>query len=84
MKSDMSSADHLAAAIKTIYARHSAGCCQHLVLDDGNTGDSCIATCLKAWEDGCGYADCFVANRTLAGFPEDDRDLVLSIARGES
>lgn len=38
----------------SIYARHSAGCCLHVVIDDGNLGNSTIASCLAdAEHDDC-------------------------------
>lgn len=43
--------------VKSIYARHSAGCCWHVVLDDGNTERAIIGhTAEMAGE--CGYVDC--------------------------
>lgn len=33
--------------IAAIYARHSAGCCWHLVLDDGNVDDSAVEFCVN-------------------------------------
>jgi hypothetical protein len=38
----------------SIYARHGAGCCLHVVIDDGNLGDSTIRYCL----DGAEHDDC--------------------------
>ena len=38
----------------SIYARHSAGCCLHVVIDDGNLGDDTIRYCLGVAEhDDC-------------------------------
>lgn len=38
----------------SIYARHSAGCCLHVVVDDGNLGADVIADCLReAKHDDC-------------------------------
>lgn len=34
-------------AVKRIYAEHSAGCCWHIVLDDGNVEPSSIDLCFK-------------------------------------
>lgn len=39
-----------------IYARHSAGCCWHIVLDDYNTTPSCIEYCIK--ERNTKHVDC--------------------------
>ncbi len=39
---------------QSIYARHSAGCCLHVVIDDGNLGDDMIRSCLPDIEhDDC-------------------------------
>lgn len=32
--------------IAALYARHSAGCCLHIVLDDGNTEDDSVEWCI--------------------------------------
>jgi hypothetical protein len=38
----------------SIYARHSAGCCLHVVIDDGNLDDACLRLCLQdAEHDDC-------------------------------
>jgi len=38
--------------VDRLYARHAAGCCLHIVLDDGNTDDRsvrhCIGTAIRA------------------------------------
>ena len=42
-----------------IYARHAAGCCWHITLDDGNVGDSSVEFCIKyAEENPCGHPEC--------------------------
>lgn len=33
--------------VKALYKRHSAGCCWHVVLDDGNTGKDSVAWCAE-------------------------------------
>jgi hypothetical protein len=78
----MNALEHLTAAIKAVYARHSAGCCQHLVVDDCNTDDASIEHCNQAWEE-CGNADCLVVNRLIAMYPEDERDMMLALAKGD-
>jgi len=38
----------------SIYARHSAGCCLHVVIDDGNLGDATVRRALDhAEHDDC-------------------------------
>lgn len=64
--------DQINAAVKAIYRRHSAGCCQHLVLDDENVDDASLLEADRAWKS-CGYADCFVFNRSLGGMTEGER-----------
>jgi hypothetical protein len=43
--------------VRSIYERHLAGCCWHIVLDDGNTGDSAVAICVETAKSE-GHADC--------------------------
>ena len=44
-------------AIRDIYARHCAGCCLHIVLDDGNVRDDCVDFCIDAAQEK-GHKDC--------------------------
>lgn len=40
--------------VRALYKRHSAGCCWHIVLDDGNVGDDSVAWCASHIQDhGC-------------------------------
>lgn len=43
--------------VKALYKRNSAGCCLHVLLDDGNVGDSTAAYCLQYARD-AGHHDC--------------------------
>ena len=43
--------------VQTIYARHCAGCCLHIVLDDGNVDDDEVQFCLDRAVT-AGHADC--------------------------
>lgn len=43
--------------VRRIYARHGAGCCWHVVLDDGNTTRSIIDHSAETAGE-CGYMDC--------------------------
>ena len=49
----------VAPIVRALYARHSAGCCWHIVLDDGNVDDADVAWCV-GWirEQGCAGAEC--------------------------
>jgi hypothetical protein len=33
--------------VRAIYARHPAGCCWHIVLDDGNIDDDSVRWCVE-------------------------------------
>ena len=33
--------------VRSLYERHLAGCCLHIVLDDGNVEDSSVSYCLE-------------------------------------
>lgn len=42
--------------VNRLYARHSAGCCWHVVLDDGN--EDCVSYCAASIEErGCSDTD---------------------------
>jgi hypothetical protein len=43
--------------VKALYARNSAGCCLHIVLDDGNVRDSDVDCCIESARKK-GHADC--------------------------
>lgn len=47
----------IAPMVRALYARHSAGCCLHIVLDDGNVGDDCVKSCIREAIER-GHADC--------------------------
>ncbi len=40
--------------VRALHARHSAGCCLHVVLDDGNIDDRSVRFCL----DNAKHVDC--------------------------
>lgn len=50
-------ARELLADARAIYRRHSAGCCLHLALDDGNIEDSSVDFCIRAAAEN-GHAEC--------------------------
>lgn len=37
----------VAPAVRALYVRHGAGCCLHIVLDDGNVEDHSVDFCIK-------------------------------------
>ncbi len=77
--SDMSDKPHdrptlpdLAPFVKSIYTRHCAGCCLHIVLDDTNVADGHVEFCLeKARERG--HADCITAAEMLLAMTTTQR-----------
>lgn len=50
--------------VKTIYARHGAGCCLHIVTDDDNTEQDCADYCLERAKT-LGHPDCIAAAELL-------------------
>ena len=50
--------------VDSIYKRHCAGCCWHVVLDDGNIEDNVVAWVANEWleQTACKRPEC----RTLA------------------
>ena len=70
-------------AVKSIYARHSAGCCLHLVLDDLNTDSLSVVHC---WHVALneGHEDCADAAGLLLDMPsESERELHIALAKGD-
>lgn len=57
---------------RTVYARHAAGCCAHIILDDGNVeqtwADECLASARAR-----GHADCLVLCDALARMSQTQR-----------
>lgn len=53
--------------VRALYARHGAGCCWHVVLDDGNY--DCVSWCVDRIEkEGCydgGDTECFALAELL-------------------
>ena len=49
--------------VHSVYRRHSAGCCWHVVLDDGNVGQTTVSWCAEQIKQGkphwCGNLDCW-------------------------
>ena len=64
--------DEAVSLMRSIYKRHSAGCCMHVVLDDQNFEYSCVATCLAfAVENDC--AECRRLAEIMSAMTEDER-----------
>ena len=51
--------------VRMVYARHCAGCCLHVLTDDGNCEDESAQFCLQIARES-GHADCLAAAEALA------------------
>jgi hypothetical protein len=58
--------------VKAIYERHCAGCCLHIVTDDGNAEQECAEFCLTYARDQ-GHEDCIQAAEMLVQMTETQR-----------
>lgn len=59
-----------------IYARHSAGCCWHIVLDDGNTDTGSVQWVLEKClpQNGADHNDCVEIGPLLLAMSVTQRD----------
>lgn len=60
------------APVRAVYARHRAGCCLHIVTDDGNVEQSDAEYCLAAARE-AGHADCLAAAELLVRMSSTQR-----------
>ena len=61
--------------IRKVYARHLAGCCLHILTDDGNCGQGDANFCLDiAQQHEC--ADCMAAARLLVRLSTTQREQI--------
>lgn len=58
--------------VQQIYARHCAGCCLHIMTDDGNCEQGHAEFCLK-WALKSGHPDCIKAARLMAAMSQTQR-----------
>lgn len=58
--------------VRAVYARHCAGCCLHIVTDDGNTEQAYIDGCLQRALS-ANHADCIAAAQLLAQMAQTQR-----------
>ena len=65
--------------VRELYGRHSAGCCLHVVLDDGNVQDDSVRFCIE-WARGRGCAECERLGEVLLQMSKTQR-LKLGAAR---
>lgn len=70
-------------AVKSIYARHSAGCCLHVVLDDINTEEDVLRSCVENVVQE-GHPDCAMALMALLIMPDEaTREMHIALAKGD-
>ena len=63
-----------------IYDHSPAGCCLHIVLDDGNTDDQSVRICQHA-AIAAGHANCLQVAAFLWGLSPDQRRAFLRVRR---
>jgi len=69
--------------VRRLYERHSAGCCWHVVLDDGNVGDGIVAeTAADARAHPCGAAECLELATLLPQMSTTQRRKLRALAHG--
>ena len=59
-------------AVRELYARHPAGCCLHIVLDDGNVDDDSVRFCV-GYAVGEGHTECEWLARILLRMSKTQR-----------
>jgi hypothetical protein len=64
----------LQSAVHRIYARHAAGCCLHIVLDDSNLEQRHIEFCAR---ESCGHEDCKFVCSELMRMTDAERAIVV-------
>lgn len=67
--------------VRAVYARHAAGCCLHILTDDGNVDDAHADFCLAAARER-GHADCLSAALMLVAMTKTQRAKVYHDHRG--
>jgi hypothetical protein len=58
--------------VNAVYARHCAGCCLHILTDDGNVDNDHAAFCLTSAQER-GHADCLAAAEMLVQMSRTQR-----------
>lgn len=61
--------------VRAIYERHCAGCCLHVVTDDGNV-EQCMADACVEYARERGHVDCLQAAEMLAAMTPTQRHRV--------
>lgn len=65
-----------------VYRRHGAGCCLHIVMDDGNVGDGSARFSL-ALAQVKGHADCIAAAEMLVQMSKTQRRKIAAMPKTE-
>ncbi len=64
-------------SVRKIYLRHSAGCCLHILLEDGNVEDHHVEFCAKEAQK-AGHSDCIDCCEALYIIGEYSRYLIVT------
>ena len=64
--------------VRAIYERHCAGCCLHIMTDDGNVEQDSAEFCLQ-WAIERGHEDCIAAARLLVQMSPTQRGKIARI-----
>lgn len=65
---------------RAIYARHAAGCCLHVTIDDGNVDDACVRGCASL-ATASGHDDCAVVARAMEKMSKTQRRKFIRLVR---
>lgn len=68
--------------VRAVYQRHVAGCCLHILTDDGNVGDDDAQFCLNKARDS-NHADCIAAAEMLVRMSRTQRRKVAAMPKTE-
>lgn len=69
----------VAPLVRALYLRNCAGCCLHVMLDDGNTGDSTAQFCLD-YATEKGHEECIALARLLVRMSPTQRGKLYTMA----
>lgn len=67
--------------VRRLYAKNRAGCCLHIVLDDGNVRDADVQFCVKYAQD-AGHPECEELARALLLMSKTQRLRLGGLAHG--
>ena len=65
--------------VAALYRRHAAGCCLHIVLDDGNVGDEHVDFCIQ-WATDHNHPDCLSLAKLLRHMSRTQRKKLYEVA----